>query len=295
MSSLTIQFFEQLPWAFNLTVLILGLLVGSFLNVVIYRLPIMMQREWRSDCLEFLNLIKEKQSDEEKQEEPLNLVLPRSRCGECGHQITSLENIPIISYLFLKGKCSSCKTHISIQYPLVELFTGLVSLAIALHFGVSVQTAFALLFSWSLIAASGIDIGHKLLPDTITLPLMWLGILLGFFNIFVDLETSIIGAMAGYMSLWSVYIVFKVITGKEGMGHGDFKLLAMLGAWMGWKLLFVIILTSSLVGAIVGISMIVLKKTSRSTQIPFGPYLAAAGWISLLYGDQLNRFYFSFL
>ncbi len=273
---------------FNIYICVIGLLVGSFLNVVIYRLPKMMQREWRSDCLEFLE-----QSAEEKAE-TFNLVLPRSRCGNCGHKITAWENIPIISYLFLRGKCSSCKAHISIQYPLVELFTGIVSLWIALHFGVTLQTAFALLFSWTLIAASGIDIGHKLLPDTMTLPLMWLGILLGFFDIFVDLETSVIGAMAGYMSLWSVYIVFKVITGKEGMGHGDFKLLAMLGAWMGWKMLLVIVLTSSFVGAIVGLTMIVLKKSSRATQIPFGPYLAAAGWISLLYGEQLNRFYFSF-
>ena len=286
----TLFFFEQLPWAYYLCVFILGLLVGSFLNVVIYRLPIMMQREWRSDCLEFL-----KQPAEEKPEEKFNLLVPRSRCGHCGHQITALENIPVISYLMLKGRCSQCATPISIRYPLVEIFTAIVSLTVAWHFGVSAQAAWALLFSWCLIAASGIDIGHKLLPDSMTLPMMWLGILLGFQNVFVDLSSSVIGAMAGYMSLWTVYIVFKVITGKEGMGHGDFKLLAMLGAWMGWKMLFVIILTSSLVGAIVGISMILLKKTSRATQIPFGPYLAAAGWISLLYGEQLNRFYFSFL
>ena len=285
----TILFFQELPWSFYGSIFILGLLVGSFLNVVIYRLPKMMQREWRSDCLEFL------EQPEEKEQETFNLVVPRSRCGHCGHQITALENIPIISYLFLGGKCSSCKTPISIRYPLVELFTGLLSIWVALHFGLTLQTGFALLFTWALIAASGIDIGHKLLPDNITLPLMWLGILLGFFGVFVDLETSVIGAMAGSLSLWSVYIVFKVITGKEGMGHGDFKLLAMLGAWMGWKMLFVIILTSSLVGAIVGISMILLKKTSRATQIPFGPYLAAAGWISLLYGEKLNRLYFSYL
>lgn len=290
MLSDTLFFFEQLPWAYYLCVFILGLLVGSFLNVVIYRLPVMMQREWRSDCLEFL-----KQPADEKPEEKFNLLVPRSRCGHCGHQITALENIPLISYLFLKGRCSECSTSISIRYPLVELFTGLVSVTVAWHFGVSAQAAFALLFSWCLIAASGIDIGHKLLPDSITLPLMWLGILLSFQNVFVDLSSSVIGAMAGYMSLWTVYIVFKVITGKEGMGHGDFKLLAMLGAWMGWKMLFVIILTSSLVGAIVGISMILLKRTNRGTQIPFGPYLAAAGWISLLYGEKLNRFYFSFL
>lgn len=285
----TLSFFEQLPWAFYTCVLLLGLLVGSFLNVVIYRLPKMMQREWRSDCLEFL------EQPEEKEQETFNLWVPRSRCGHCGHQITALENIPILSYLLLGGKCSSCKTPISIRYPLVELFTGLVSFWVAWHFGLSLQTAFALIFSWSLIAASGIDIDHKLLPDNITLPLLWLGILLGYFNVFVDLETSVIGAMAGYLSLWSVYIIFKLFTGKEGMGYGDFKLLAMLGAWMGWKMLFVIILTSSLVGATVGITMILLKKTSRGTQIPFGPYLAAAGWISLLYGEQLNRLYFSFI
>ena len=263
--------------------------MGSFLNVVIYRLPLMMQREWRNDCLEFLN-----QPMHEKQEK-LNLMLPRSRCSHCGHQISALENIPVISYLFLKGRCASCESPISIQYPLVELFSGIVSVAVAVHFGVSIQTFFALILSWSLIAASGIDIGHKLLPDSITLPLLWLGMLLAYFSVFVDLETSVLGAMAGYMSLWSVYIVFKLITGKEGMGHGDFKLLAMLGAWMGWKLLFVIILTSSLVGATIGISMILLKKTSRATQIPFGPYLAAAVWLCLLYGEQLNKFYFSFL
>ena len=290
MLSQTFIIFEQFPWAYYLFVLIIGLLVGSFLNVVIYRLPLMMQREWRSDCQEFLEL-----PADNKEPEKLNLLLPRSRCGHCGHQITALENIPLISYLLLKGRCSACKTHISIQYPLVELFTGIISVIIAWHFGISLQALFALILSWSLIAASGIDLGHKLLPDSITLPLLWLGILLGYFSVFIDLETSVIGAMAGYLSLWSVYITFKLITGKEGMGHGDFKLLAMLGAWMGWEMLFVIILTSSLVGATIGVSMILLKKTSRATQIPFGPYLAAAGWLSLLYGEQLNKFYFSFL
>jgi leader peptidase (prepilin peptidase)/N-methyltransferase len=285
----TLAFFEQFPWAFLGFAFILGLLFGSFLNVVIYRLPLMMQREWRGDCLEFL------EQPAEPEQERFNLVVPRSRCGHCGHQISALENIPLVSYAVLGGKCASCKTPISLQYPLVELFTGLVSLWVAWHFGPTPQTLFALVFSWSLIAASGIDIGHKLLPDSITLPMMWLGILLALFDVFVDLESSVIGAMAGYLSLWSVYILFKLLTGKEGMGHGDFKLLAMLGAWMGWKMLFVIVLTSSLVGAVVGISMILLKQTSRRTQIPFGPYLAAAGWIALLYGEQLNRWYFSFL
>ena len=285
----TLQAFEQMPWLFLGTVFVLGLLVGSFLNVVIYRLPLMMQREWRRECLEFL------EQPEDNPGDSFNLLVPRSRCGHCGHAITALENIPVISWLLLGGKCKACGARISLQYPLVELLTALASLAVAWRFGVSEQTLAALILTWALIAMSGIDIAHKLLPDSLTLPMLWLGILLGFFHVFVDLESSVIGAMAGYLSLWSVYIVFKLITGKEGMGHGDFKLLAMLGAWMGWKMLFVIILTSSLVGATVGITMILLKKTSRQTQIPFGPYLAAAGWIALLWGEQLNRFYFSFL
>ena len=281
--------FEQMPWLFLATVFLLGLMVGSFLNVVIYRLPEMMRREWRRDCLEFL------EQPAEGEAERFNLLAPRSRCGHCGHAISAMENIPVVSWLLLGGKCRECGSRISLQYPLVELFTAVVSITVAWRFGVSEQTAVALIFSWALIAMSGIDVGHKLLPDSLTLPMLWLGILLSFFHVFVDLESSVIGAMAGYLSLWSVYILFKLITGKEGMGHGDFKLLAMLGAWMGWKMLFVIILTSSLVGASIGIAMILLKKTSRQTQIPFGPYLAAAGWIALLWGEELNRFYFSFL
>jgi leader peptidase (prepilin peptidase)/N-methyltransferase len=249
----------------------------------------MMQREWRHDCLELL------EQPNEPDSESFNLLVPRSRCGQCGHRISAHENIPVLSYLILRGKCAGCETSISIQYPLVEIFTALISLVVGWHFGVSLQAMAAMVFSWCLIAASGIDIGHKLLPDSITLPLMWLGIFLSLFNVFIDLETSIIGAMGGYLSLWSVFILFKLTTGKEGMGHGDFKLLAMLGAWVGWKMLFVIILTASLVGAIVGITMIVLKKTERSTQIPFGPYLAAAGWLSLLWGAEISQFYFTLL
>ena len=277
--------FELYPALYLGTLFVFGSLIGSFLNVVIYRLPVMMQREWRNDCLEFLE--QPGVADEER----FNLSVPRSRCGHCGHQIGVLENIPLISYLVLRGKCASCKTPISPQYPLVELFTAIVSVAVGWHFGVSLQAMAALLLSWCLIAASGIDIGHKLLPDNITLPLLWLGILLSLFDVFVSLQDSVLGVMLGYMSLWTVFILFKLFTGKEGMGYGDFKLLAMLGAWLGWKPLFVVILTSSLVGAIVGIGMILLKKTERDTQIPFGPYLAAAGWITLLWGDQLMRFY----
>ncbi len=282
-----ISLFEQQPVVYLATLFVFGAAVGSFLNVVIYRLPVMMQREWRHDCLEFL------EQPAEAGSEKFNLSTPRSRCGQCGHQITVLENIPIVSYLVLGGKCSSCNTRISLQYPLVELFTALVSVVVGWHFGVSLQALAALFLSWCLIAASGIDIGHKLLPDSITLPLLWLGILLSLFNVFVDLESSVMGAMAGYMSLWSVYILFKLVTGKEGMGHGDFKLLAMLGAWLGWKPLFVVILTSSLVGAFIGIGMILLKMTERGTQIPFGPYLAAAGWMTLLWGNELMQFYYS--
>jgi leader peptidase (prepilin peptidase)/N-methyltransferase len=250
----------------------------------------MMQREWRSDCLEFLE-----QPADSVTPEPFNLNRPRSRCGHCGHQITALENIPVLSFLLLRGKCSSCKTSLSIQYPLVEIFTGFISLIIGWYFGVSIEAIAGLIFSWSLIALSGIDIGHKLLPDSITLPLMWLGILLALFNVYIDLSTSVIGAMAGYLSLWSVYIVFKLVTGNEGMGHGDFKLLAALGAWVGWKLLFVIILTSSAVGAAFGLTMILLKRNQRGTQIPFGPYLAAAGWLCFLWGYPILAFYQSML
>jgi len=280
-----ISLFEQYPALYLGTLFGFGALIGSFLNVVIYRLPVMMQREWRSECLEFL------EQSPEAEEEAFNLSVPRSRCGNCGHQISALQNVPILSYLLLGGKCAGCKTKISAQYPLVELFTALVSVVVGWHFGVSLQALAALLLSWCLIAASGIDIGHKLLPDSITLPLLWLGILLSLFDVFVSLQDSVLGVMVGYMSLWTVFILFKLVTGKEGMGYGDFKLLAMLGAWLGWQSLFVVILTSSLVGAIVGISMILIKKTGRDTQIPFGPYLAAAGWMTLLWGDQIMRFY----
>jgi len=279
--------FELSPLFFLSSVFIISLAIGSFLNVVIYRVPVMMKNEWRCECEEFLEL------EPSPAPEKLTLSLPRSTCGHCGHQITIFENIPILSYLFLKGQCSSCHTHISIQYPIVELLTALMSVIVALQFGVTIQTLSALFFTWILIAASGIDIHHKLLPDQIILPLLWLGLLLNLFNVFTDLESSVIGAMAGYMSLWSVFWLFKLVTKKDGMGYGDFKLLAVLGAWMGWKYLFIIILTSSFVGAIVGISYLLFKNKDKNTQIPFGPYLAIAGWATLLWGDQLQQAYFN--
>ncbi len=281
-----VQIFELSPIFFISFVFIIGLIVGSFLNVVIYRLPVMMKNEWRCECEEFLEI------EPSKPAEKISLSLPPSTCGHCGHKITILENIPILSYLFLKGQCSSCHTHISIQYPIVELFTAITSVIVALQFGVSIQSLSAIFLTWVLIAASGIDIQHKLLPDQLMLPLLWLGLLLNLFGVFTDIESSVIGAMLGYMSLWTVFWLFKLITKKDGMGYGDFKLLAVLGAWMGWKYLFIIILTSSLVGAVIGIIYLLLQGKDKNTQIPFGPYLASAGWATLLWGESLQNIYF---
>jgi leader peptidase (prepilin peptidase) / N-methyltransferase len=264
---------------------IVGLLVGSFLNVVIYRLPVMMQQGWRSECTEYLGLTAEPAG------EPFNLVLPLSRCPGCGTPIKPYQNIPVISYVFLQGKCATCSIPISMRYPLIEAFTALTSAAIAWHFGFSAQTGFALLLTWSLIALSFIDIDHHLLPDSITLPVLWLGLFLSVFGLFTDSHASIIGAIAGYLVLWSVYQLFKLLTGKEGMGFGDFKLLALFGAWLGWQYLPLIILLSSLVGAVVGITMIVFSRHDRNTPIPFGPYLAAAGWIAMIWGHDINQIY----
>ena len=277
--------FELYPALYLGTLFVFGALIGSFLNVVIYRLPVMMQREWRNDCLEFLE--QPGVADEER----FNLSVPRSRCGHCGHQIGVLENIPLISYLALRGKCASCNTPISAQYPLVELFTAIVSVTVGWHFGVSLQAMAALLLSWCLIAASGIDIGHKLLPDNITLPLLWLGILLSLFDVFVSLEDSVLGVMFGYMTLWTVFILFKLVTGKEGMGYGDFKLLAALGAWLGWQMLPLVIILSAVVGTVTGIAMIAVGRHARQAPIPFGPFLAAAGLCALLWGPELVSAY----
>lgn len=278
--------FQTLPWFFNLSVGVLGLMVGSFLNVVIHRLPRMMQRDWRAQCRQLLELPAE--SDAAPR---FNLVVPRSRCPHCGHAITALENIPLLSYLILKGKCSACGVRISPRYPAIELLTALLSMTVVAHFGLAWISAAALVFTWALIALTFIDLDHQLLPDSITLPLLWGGLLLSLTGMWVDSHSAIIGAAAGYLTLWAVYWLFKLATGKEGMGQGDFKLLAMLGAWLGWQALPVVILLSSLVGAAVGLSMVLFFGRDKSVPIPFGPYLAAAGWLALIWGQELTGAY----
>jgi leader peptidase (prepilin peptidase)/N-methyltransferase len=272
---------------FIASVALLGLVVGSFLNVVIYRLPLMMEKSWRSECEEFLGL---KNSGEEH-ETAFNLVVPRSRCPHCRHLIAAHENIPVLSYVLLGGKCSECKSPISPRYPLVEVLTALVSVAVAWKLGPNWQTAWALLLSWSLICLSAIDIDHRLLPDSITLPFLWVGLFTSLFGVFTDSHSSIVGAIAGYLSFWLVFQIFKLVTGKEGMGYGDFKLLAMFGAWLGWQSLPLIVLLSSLLGTLVSVATILLFKRDRSLPIPFGPFLGLAGWIALLWGHDITAAY----
>lgn len=263
---------------------ILGLLVGSFLNVVIHRLPRIMEREWQCQCAEL-------RGEDVPELEPLSLAIPRSRCPACGHGITALENIPIISWLVLRGKCSACHSTISPRYPVVEAITGLLTAFAAMHFGFGWSALGAILLIWSMIALTCIDFDTKYLPDAITLPLLWCGLLFNLSGTYTDLPSAVIGTMAGYLSLWSVYWAFKLATGKEGMGYGDFKLLAALGAWQGWQMLPLIILLSSFVGAIVGILLIVLTKRGRDIPIPFGPYLATAGLLALFWGKEITTYY----
>ncbi|OHC82167.1 MAG: methyltransferase [Sideroxydans sp. RIFOXYB12_FULL_59_6] len=266
----------------------LGLLVGSFLNVVIHRLPKMMEREWHAQCAEL--------SGESKPESaPYNLLLPRSACPHCHHAIGALENIPVLSYLMLRGKCKGCGAHISMRYPVVETLSGLLSAYAAWHFGFGLAAGAALIMVWALIALTFIDFDTQLLPDAITLPLLWLGLLLNINATFTSLTDAVIGAMAGYLVLWSVYWLFKLVTGKEGMGYGDFKLLAAIGAWLGWTMLPLTILLSSLVGAVVGIALIVVAKHGRNIPIPFGPYLAGGGLIALFWGQPLTQSYLQIL
>ena len=276
------------PVLFSICCGALGLLVGSFLNVVIHRLPLMMERDWLGQCAEL-------RGEEPAAQEPLSLARPRSRCPQCGHAIGALENIPILSWLLLRGRCSACRTPISARYPLVEAATGLLTAFAAAHFGYGWAAAGAIVLIWCLIALTFIDFDTQLLPDSITLPLLWGGLLFNLSGTFTDLHSAVIGAIAGYLSLWSVYWAFKLATGKEGMGYGDFKLLAALGAWLGWQMLPLTILLSSLVGAVVGIVLIVLAKRGRNVPIPFGPYLAAAGLLALFWGKELTHSYLRLL
>lgn len=289
---------QEYPWFGLGCTFVLGLLIGSFLNVVIYRLPKMMERDWAEQCREFLanhgdiNAPPSTQTETSLKREPFNLMVPASTCPHCGHKIRAWENIPIFSYLFLRGKCSSCKAGISIRYPIIELTTGLLSLAAISVFGPTWNGLAALIFTWCLIALTMIDIDTYLLPDDITLPLLWLGLICNSFGLFTNLSSALWGAVFGYLSLWSFYKLFKLVTGKEGMGYGDFKLLAALGAWLGWQFLLQIILLSSIVGAAIGITMILVRGRGKNIPIPFGPYLAIAGWIAFIWGNQINQTYF---
>lgn len=281
-----IQGFYDCPAFFLIYVTVIGFLVGSFLNVVIYRLPIMMENSFKDEYQEYFY------PEQELPERPrFNLIVPRSRCPNCGHKISAWENIPVISYLILRGKCKGCGEHISLRYPLVETFTGLMTLLVAWHFGPSVQVIGALLMTWSLIAVSGIDFDKMLIPDEIVQPLLWIGILFNLCSTYVPVADAIYGTVAGYMTLWLFYWGFKLLTGKEGMGYGDFKLTACLGAWFGYQMLPAIIFGSAIVGAIIGGTIMFINRNKESKPFAFGPYIAIMGFIVMLWGEQINNFY----
>lgn len=283
--------FLHYPWLFPLLATIFGLIVGSFLNVVIHRMPIMMEREWRKECQESFPECKL-----EIDNSTYNLSVPRSTCPRCDTQIRAIDNIPVLSWLMLKGKCRQCHASIGARYPLIETLTAVLCLVMALQFGFSYFSIALLFFTFVLIVATFIDLDTMLLPDQLTLPLMWAGISLSLFGISpVSLQDSVIGAIAGYLCLWSVYWGFKLLTGKEGMGYGDFKLLAALGAWLGWQYLPIIILLSSLVGLVFGIIQLRMQQKGIDKAFPFGPYLAIAGWVTLLWGQDILQHYYRFL
>ena len=281
------------PGLFLGTSLVLGLVIGSFLNVVIHRLPLMLEREWREQCSEVANPDRSATTIPAGMLEPYNLMVPRSACPSCKAPITALQNIPLLSWLFLRGRCARCGNPISVRYPLVELLTGVLTAAVAWRFGFGWPALAAMVLTWFLIVLTFIDIDHQLLPDSLTLPLLWIGLFLSLWgtstgpSFTIDIRSSLIGAMAGYVSLWSVYHLFRLVTGKDGMGYGDFKLFAALGAWLGWKMLIPVILIASVVGALTGIAMLAARRQNRATPIAFGPFLAAAGWLILMFGDRV--------
>ncbi|RVT45739.1 prepilin peptidase [Rheinheimera sediminis] len=281
------QVFQHSVLTFYGVVTVLGLAVGSFLNVVIYRLPKMMELAWQQDYQQYFN------QEAEQTKTRFNLALPHSHCPKCMHRLSALDNIPVLSWLLLGTKCRYCKAPISARYPAIEIFTALLSLLVAVHFGVTEQTLIYLLVTWSLVALSFIDIDKMLLPDQITQPLLWFALLLSISGYTVSPTDSLIGAAIGYLSLWSVFWLFKLVTGKEGMGYGDFKLLAIFGALLGWQLLPLIILLSSVVGAVLGSLMLLMQGKGKATPIPFGPYIAAAGWIAMLWGREITAWYLS--
>jgi leader peptidase (prepilin peptidase)/N-methyltransferase len=283
--------FIQHPFFFYTCVFVFSLCIGSFLNVVAYRLPIMMRQQIQADYFEVNEL--ETELEKLQKQPPFNLMVPHSACPKCNASIKPWQNIPVISYLWLKGKCANCKTSISPRYPIVEAATGLLGLFVALQFGATLQTVTLLIFTYFLIALTLIDLDEYLLPDSLTLPLIWIGLFVNSFHVFTSLESAVYGALAGYLTLWSIFWLFKLVTGKEGMGYGDFKLLAAIGALLGWQALPMVILLSSAVGAVVGIAMIVILGRDKNIPIPFGPYLAAAGFIAALWGDPLIQFYFT--
>jgi leader peptidase (prepilin peptidase)/N-methyltransferase len=283
---LILEYLQATPVAFIGFSVVLGLIVGSFLNVIIYRLPVVMERDWRAQCRELLEV-----ESNDAPAEPFNLVVPRSKCPSCGHQIAAWENIPVASWIALRGRCSACKARISLRYPCIELLTGLASGVVAVHFGYGEQALAGMLLTWVLIALSMIDYDHQLLPDSLTLPFLWLGLGINTFDVFAHPADAIVGAIAGYGILWCVFQAFRLLTGKDGMGFGDFKLLALLGAWFGWSLLPFIIFSASALGAIVGVALISLRGHDRRVPIPFGPYLAFSGWIAMLWGADIMAWY----
>jgi len=287
---------EQLstvPSLYYSLLLIIGLLIGSFLNVVIFRIPKMMEQEFRSECCDFLTINDEKTT--QSKDKKITLSTPNSTCPSCQTPIKPWHNIPVFSYLFLRGKCASCKTSISIRYPIIEATTGLLSVLTIYLLGFNGAGLIALVLLWSLICLTMIDFDTQLLPDNMTLPLLWLGLIANYFSLYTSLGDALLGAIFGYLSLWSVFWLFKLVTGKEGMGYGDFKLLAALGAWMGWQFLPLIILLSSLVGAVIGIAGIIILGRNKNIPIPFGPYLAIAGWIAFIWGEQIIAYYFQYI